>query len=94
MVILNWVFLLQRLSLKYGNSLREDLRCSNHSALDTDNQKCGFYAGNCIRFLDLNGPFILGGIPEDNQRTDLANRLVKRIQELIESKLVELNSSN
>jgi hypothetical protein len=63
----------QKLALKFGNSLKDELRCANRSS-DTDailSQKCGFYSGKCTRFLDLNGPLLFGGIPEETKRSDL-----------------------
>ena len=62
-----------KMSLKFGHDLKDDLRCANRSAEadGTTSQKCGFYSGKCTRFLDLNGPLLLGGIPEDSKRSDL-----------------------
>ena len=62
-----------KMALKFGNDLKDDLRCANRSA-ETEvatSQKCGFYSGKCTRFLDLNGPLLLGGVPDDTKRSDL-----------------------
>ena len=36
-------------------------RCANQTKIVRDASQCGFYAGRCVKFLDLTGPFMLGG---------------------------------
>ncbi len=63
----------KKLALNFGNSLKDELRCANRSSESdaTSSQKCGFYSGKCTRFLDLNGPLLFGGIPDETKRSDL-----------------------
>ena len=62
----------KKLALKFGNSLRDELRCANKTSdTDTSAVKCGFYSGKCTRFLDLNGPLLLGGVPDEFRSLDV-----------------------
>ena len=50
----------EKLALKFGHQLSDKYRCANRTKIERLPDQCGFYAGRCVRFLDLTGPMILG----------------------------------
>ena len=64
-----------RLSLKYGAELKPGLACANaslglrgDSSSENKERYCGFYSTDCTKFLDLTGPFVIGGLPPSRQQ--------------------------
>ena len=70
-----------RLSLKYGAELKPGLACANatvglrgDSSSETDKERyCGFYSTDCTKFLDLTGPFVIGGLPPSKQQPSVVS---------------------
>lgn len=69
----------ERLALKYGHDLVDRFRCANHTKVLRDSSQCGFYSGRCVRFLDLTGPFLLGG---GSSRYDIDGSFVGCLKDL------------
>ena len=55
-----------RLSLKYGSTLKPRYFCANQTA-EKEVQHCGFYSNDCTNFLDLTGPLLIGGVPQEGR---------------------------
>ncbi len=54
-----------KLAVEYGGDLEDRWRCANRTGSSvTQRKSCGAFLNHCPKFLDLSGPFLLGGVPE------------------------------
>lgn len=52
-----------KLFTKYGSKITNKAQCTNATNPDQSLLKCGSFLNHCPKFLDLNGPLMMGGLP-------------------------------
>jgi cadherin EGF LAG seven-pass G-type receptor 1 len=51
-----------KLAIKFASDLEDRWKCANQTIV-SQRKSCGAFLNHCPKFLDLTGPFLLGGVP-------------------------------